>query len=68
MPVSTVPLDDSWPSLRVEWKDKYIYLNPFSHKSWGEVLTEVYLSLVEDTFAPFSYGEMWALAISQNSY
>jgi len=63
-PISTVPLDDSWPFLRVEWKDKYIYLNPFFHKSWGEVLTEVYLSLVEDAFTPFSYGEMWALAIS----
>jgi hypothetical protein len=60
---STNPLDD-WPFLRVEWKDKYTYLNPFLHESWGEALNEVYLSLVKEAFPPFSYGENWALAIS----
>ena len=62
VPIPTAPLDDSWPFLQVTWQDKHIYLNPF-HKTWGEVLTEIYLSLVENTFPAFSYGEAWALEL-----
>jgi hypothetical protein len=44
--------------------DKHLYVNPFSHRDWGELLSEVYLSLLKDFFEPFSYGETWALEIS----
>jgi hypothetical protein len=62
--MSNAPTDDTWPFLQVEWKNKHVCLNLFSYKSWAEMLTEVYLSLLENTFAPFTYGEKWALAIS----
>jgi len=53
-----------WPFVRVEWGDKHLHLNPFSHKDWGELLSEVYLSLLKDHFPPFSYGDAWTLEIS----
>jgi hypothetical protein len=36
-------------------------MNPFAYNNWGELLSAIYLSLLKDDFAPFSYGETWAL-------
>src|SRR5262249_35554167 len=55
---------DKWPFVRIDWKDAHFYLNPFAYNNWGELLSAVYLSLLKDDFAPFSYGETWALEIS----
>jgi TIR domain len=56
---------DKWPFIRIDWVNKHFYLNPFLYKDWGELLSQVYLSLLKDKFRPFSYGETWALEISR---
>jgi hypothetical protein len=56
--------DNKWPFVRVEWKHKHFYLNPFSHSTWATLLTQVYLTLLKEDFPPFSYGETWALDIA----
>jgi TIR domain len=62
--LASLPTDDKWPFVRVEWKDKYFYLNPFLHNDWGALLSQVYLTLLKDDFAAFSYGQTWALNIA----
>jgi hypothetical protein len=58
---------DKWPFLRVVRGESSTHVNPFAFPNWGEMLGEVYLSLLKDEFPPFSYGELWALEISAST-
>jgi len=64
LPTMDAAMADRWPLIRVTWRNRYVDVNPFVHNDWGELLSEVYLKLVREDFAPFSYGETWVLEIS----
>ena len=69
--LATLPMPpddrDKWPYLQVTWGERQLWINPFAFPNWGELLSNIYLSLLKDDLPPFSYGERWALEISASA-